>query len=194
MSVTRVQVGGEHPYPVVVGTGVLGELPSLIGPGVRTVVVIHPAGLAAIARPVSGALTAAGAPVRISGKVSWDGEIDARVDGKLPAGMVRFVVPDIFEKLDGIVTAEVRVTGNVSDPIIVGTGRAEEGILSFKGYAQQFEGLKGEAILSREKIVIERFEGRSGGGYIDGWGEIPLQVDAGQRLYFAVDFFDVRYP
>jgi 3-dehydroquinate synthase len=60
VSVTRVQVGGQHPYPVVVGTGVLGELPSLIGPGVRTVVVIHPAGLAAIARPVCGALTAAG--------------------------------------------------------------------------------------------------------------------------------------
>ena len=139
-------------------------------------------------------LMATDAPVRIAGRISWDGDIDARVNGKLPAGLVRLVVPDVFEKLDGTVTAEVRVMGNVSDPVIVGTGRFDEGSLSFKGYAQQFEGLKGEAVLSREKIVFEHFEGRSGGGYIDGWGEIPLQVDAGQRLYFSVDFFDMRYP
>ena len=139
-------------------------------------------------------LTAADAPVQVTGKVSWDGDLDARVNGKLPAGVVRLLLPDVFEKLDGVVTAEVRVIGNVSDPVIVGTGRFDEGSLMFKGYAQQFEGLKGEAVLSREKIVFERFEGRSGGGYIDGWGEIPLQVDAGQRLYFSVDFFDMRYP
>ncbi|MCL1926955.1 MAG: translocation/assembly module TamB domain-containing protein [Syntrophorhabdaceae bacterium] len=139
-------------------------------------------------------LTAADAPVRIAGKISWDGDMDARVNGKLPAGLVRLVVPGVFEKLDGIVTAEVRVTGNMFDPVIVGTGRLDEVSLSFKGYAQQFEGLKGEAVLSREKVVFEHFEGRSGGGYVDGWGEVPLQMDAGQRLYFSVDFFDVRYP
>jgi 3-dehydroquinate synthase len=60
MSVTRVEVGGEHPYPVLIGTGVLGELPSLVGPGARTVAVVHPEGLGEIARPVCGALTAAG--------------------------------------------------------------------------------------------------------------------------------------
>ncbi|MBP2676059.1 MAG: hypothetical protein H6Q84_2899, partial [Deltaproteobacteria bacterium] len=141
-----------------------------------------------------GTLTAAGSPVRISGKASWKGDLDARIDGKLPAGLVRLVVPGIFDRLDGIVTAEVRITGNRSDPIIVGTGRLDGGTLSFRGYAQQFEGLKAEAVLSREKIVFEHFEGRSGGGYIDGWGEVPLQVDAGQRMYFSVDFFDMRYP
>jgi 3-dehydroquinate synthase len=60
MSVTRIPVGGEQPYEVVIGTGVLGELPSLVGPAARTVVVIHPAGLAEIARPACGALAAAG--------------------------------------------------------------------------------------------------------------------------------------
>ena len=60
MTVTRIPVGGERPYEVVIGTGVLGELPALVGGGARTVVVIHPAGLAEIARPACGALTAAG--------------------------------------------------------------------------------------------------------------------------------------
>ena len=60
MTVTRIPVGGEHPYQVVVGTGVLGELPALVGPAARTVAVIHPAGLGEIARPVCGVLSEAG--------------------------------------------------------------------------------------------------------------------------------------
>ncbi|MEW6718894.1 MAG: translocation/assembly module TamB domain-containing protein [Thermodesulfobacteriota bacterium] len=141
-----------------------------------------------------GTLVAAGSPVRISGKASWSGDIDARIDGKLPAGVVRLAVPGVFDRLDGVMTLEVRVTGNLTDPVIVGAGRLEKGVLSFRGYAQQFEELKADAVLSREKIVFEHFEGRSGGGYIDGWGEVPLNVDAGQRLFFSVDFFDMAYP
>ncbi len=60
MTLTLIPVGGERPYQVVVGTGVLGELPSLIGQGVRTVAVIHPEGLGEIARPVCGVLAGAG--------------------------------------------------------------------------------------------------------------------------------------
>ncbi|MEU6998643.1 3-dehydroquinate synthase [Nonomuraea sp. NPDC046570] len=57
---TRITVRGDSPYDVVIGTGVLGELPGLLGPGVRTVAVIHPAGLPEISRPVCGALSDAG--------------------------------------------------------------------------------------------------------------------------------------
>jgi len=60
MTVTRIGVGGERPYEVVLGTGVLSELPSLIGPAARTVVVVHPDGLDEIARPVCGAIAAGG--------------------------------------------------------------------------------------------------------------------------------------
>ena len=41
---TRLHVGGAAPYDVVVGTGLLGELPGLLGEGVRRVAVIHPRG------------------------------------------------------------------------------------------------------------------------------------------------------
>ncbi|MEU8758412.1 3-dehydroquinate synthase [Streptomyces sp. NPDC048659] len=47
--VTRIQVGGSagtDPYEVLVGRQLLGELPSLIGPGVKRVAVIHPEALA----------------------------------------------------------------------------------------------------------------------------------------------------
>ena len=42
-----LHVGGASPYDVVVGTGLLGELPAMLGDGVRRVAVIHPRGLAA---------------------------------------------------------------------------------------------------------------------------------------------------
>ncbi len=64
MTATRIAVGGEHPYEVAVGTGVLAELPSLVGPDVRNVVVIHSAALTSIAVPVCQALARAGYAVQ----------------------------------------------------------------------------------------------------------------------------------
>ena len=60
MTVTRIGVDGQHAYQVVVGTGVLAELPALVGPAARTVVVVHPEGLGEVARPVCGVLAGAG--------------------------------------------------------------------------------------------------------------------------------------
>ena len=60
MTVTRIGIDGERAYQVVLGTGVLSELPALVGPAARTVVVVHPRGLGEVARPVCGVLTGAG--------------------------------------------------------------------------------------------------------------------------------------
>ncbi|RSN50787.1 3-dehydroquinate synthase [Actinomadura sp. WAC 06369] len=56
----RVRVEGADPYDVVIGTGVLAELPGLLGDRVRTVAVVHAEGLPEIARPVCEALEKAG--------------------------------------------------------------------------------------------------------------------------------------
>jgi 3-dehydroquinate synthase len=67
MTATRIGVtpsDGGRPYQVIVGVGVLSELPGLIPDGTRTVVVIHAEGLGEIARPACGALAAAGYQVR----------------------------------------------------------------------------------------------------------------------------------
>jgi hypothetical protein len=151
---------------------------------------MDPAGV----RWTGGTILAERSPVRISGKVSWGGALDVRVDGKMPASAVRLAVPSVFDRLDGTVTLDARITGNLDVPFIVGTGHLEGGTLSFIGYNQLFEGIRADAVLSRDKIVFERFEGRSGGGEIDGWGEVPLKMDAGQRLYFSVDFLNMQYP
>jgi 3-dehydroquinate synthase len=77
-SVTRIPVAGEQPYEVVVGTGVLPELPSLVGKKAETVAVIHAASLGAIARQACDALAAAGFIVRAT--QIPDGEAAKRID------------------------------------------------------------------------------------------------------------------
>lgn len=51
-SATRVHVGGDQPYDVVIGRHLLGELPALLGDRVRRVLVVHPAALAETAETI----------------------------------------------------------------------------------------------------------------------------------------------
>jgi 3-dehydroquinate synthase len=60
MTATRIRVGGERPYDVLVGTGIVGELPGLVGDRRDAVVLIHAEGLEHLAGPAREALTAAG--------------------------------------------------------------------------------------------------------------------------------------
>jgi 3-dehydroquinate synthase len=89
VSATRVQVGGERPYEVVIGTGVLGELPSLIGRDARTVVVVHASSLGEIARPACRALENAGYLVRAEaipdGEAAKDVTVAANLWSRLAA-------------------------------------------------------------------------------------------------------------
>jgi 3-dehydroquinate synthase len=62
VTATRIDVDpSDGPaYPVIVGVGILSDLPGLIPKDARTVVVIHAESLGEIARPACGALKAAG--------------------------------------------------------------------------------------------------------------------------------------
>lgn len=58
MSTTRISVGGD--YDVVIGSGLLDELPGLIGEGVQRVLVVHPRALATTGEAVREDLLAKG--------------------------------------------------------------------------------------------------------------------------------------
>jgi 3-dehydroquinate synthase len=83
MSTTRIRVSGECPYEVVVGSGVLGELPSMVGADAGTVVVIHSHGLAETAGLVCQVLESAG--YRVAAEEIPDGE--AAKDIAIAAGL-----------------------------------------------------------------------------------------------------------
>jgi 3-dehydroquinate synthase len=79
VTVTRIPVGGASPYDVVVGTGVLGELPALVGEQARTVMVVHPAGLDQIVQPACEVLSAAGYVVHAEEVPAGEAAKDIRV-------------------------------------------------------------------------------------------------------------------
>ncbi|HET7477014.1 MAG TPA: 3-dehydroquinate synthase [Dermatophilaceae bacterium] len=58
--VTRIDIGGDAAYPVLVGHGLLGELPGLLGDAVERVLVVHPRALAATGDAVRADLAACG--------------------------------------------------------------------------------------------------------------------------------------
>jgi 3-dehydroquinate synthase len=92
VTATRIPVGGERPYQVVVGTGVLGELPGLVGGKAGTAFVIHAGSVAHIAYPVRRALEDAG--YRVVAEQVPDGEeakqvpVAAGLWSRLAAGRV----------------------------------------------------------------------------------------------------------
>ncbi len=57
---TVLHVGGASPYDVVVGSGLLGELPAMLGEGVQRVAVIHPRALATTGEAVRTDLSGQG--------------------------------------------------------------------------------------------------------------------------------------
>ena len=57
---STLRVAGSSPYDVVVGTGLLGELPAMLGEGVQRVAVVHPRALAATGEAVREDLAAQG--------------------------------------------------------------------------------------------------------------------------------------
>jgi 3-dehydroquinate synthase len=59
VSATRIEVGGPAPYPVLVGTDLLGELPAVLAGALR-VAILHPAVLAKAAEQLRAELTSAG--------------------------------------------------------------------------------------------------------------------------------------
>jgi 3-dehydroquinate synthase len=64
VTATRIAIGGERPYEVVVGTGVLSALPAFLGPAGGNVVVVHAESLATVAAAVCRSIAEAGYAVR----------------------------------------------------------------------------------------------------------------------------------
>ena len=57
---TRITVAGDAPYDVLIGRGLLGELPAMLGAGVQRVLVVHPKALRFMAAGVRDDLAAGG--------------------------------------------------------------------------------------------------------------------------------------
>jgi 3-dehydroquinate synthase len=89
VTATRIPVGGERPYDVIVGTGVLGELPGLIGAGARTVAVIHAKAVGEVAHRACLELAEAGYQVRATAVPDGEAAKDISVAAGLWSWLAR---------------------------------------------------------------------------------------------------------
>jgi 3-dehydroquinate synthase len=96
---TRIAVGGERPYEVLVGHGVLAGLPSLIGSSAQTVALVHAAGLAGPARQAGEALAQAG--YRVHATAVPDGE--AAKDAEVAIGLWSWLAEHRVSRTDALV-------------------------------------------------------------------------------------------
>jgi 3-dehydroquinate synthase len=89
---TRVRIGGDRPYEVVIGPGALGELAGLAGVQARTVLLIQAEGLDGLAGGACAALAAAGHTVHRevvpAGESAKDIEVATRLWSRLAAARV----------------------------------------------------------------------------------------------------------
>ncbi|GLU45993.1 3-dehydroquinate synthase [Nocardiopsis ansamitocini] len=110
MTATRIAVGGSSaPYDVVVGSGVLGELPGLVGEAARRVAVVHPESLDPVARPVCAALASAGYEVHPLPVPDGEAAKDATVLAGLWAslGKAAFTRTDVVVGVGGGATTDL---------------------------------------------------------------------------------------
>ncbi len=96
---TRITVDGPAPYDVVVGNGLLGELPALVGSAARQVLVVHQKALADRAAGVEHALLGAGHDVVLAAVP--DGEQAKTVD--VAAGLWALLGRRAFTRSDAVV-------------------------------------------------------------------------------------------
>jgi 3-dehydroquinate synthase len=80
---TRIPVGGDQPYEVVVGTGVLSALPDLVGKRAETVAVIHDERLATVAKSACRVLEDTGYRVAVTGVPAGEAAKDVTVLARL---------------------------------------------------------------------------------------------------------------
>ena len=80
---TRVTVGGDQPYDVIIGAGVLGSLPELVGKRAETVAVVHDERLRALAADAVRRLAEAGYQVAVTAVPSGEAAKDVTVLARL---------------------------------------------------------------------------------------------------------------
>jgi 3-dehydroquinate synthase len=99
MSETRIPVGGEQPYEVIVGTDVLSLLPELVGKRTETVAVIHDERLAGLAQSACQVLRDAGYNVAVTSVPSGE----AAKTGSVLAGLWSWLAASKVTRSDCVV-------------------------------------------------------------------------------------------
>src|SRR5262245_31681747 len=115
-------------------------------------------------RIASARITARGTDLRIGGSIALNenSPIDFSITGRVDLGAFRR--PDDYLNLDGEVTVDARVGGSINDPNLTGAATLRDISVSSPDAPITLDGGSGRVVLSGNRLTVENFTARAGGG------------------------------
>ncbi|MGH9753366.1 MAG: translocation/assembly module TamB domain-containing protein [Blastocatellia bacterium] len=143
-------------------------------------------------RIASARITAQGTDLRISGSLALaeNAPIDFSIAGRIDLGAFRR--PDDYLALDGEVAVDARISGSLNDPNVAGSATLRDISLSMPDAPITFDGGSGRVSLSGDRLTIENFTARAGGGSVQISGGATLAAFRGAEWRFDITMNDAE--
>ena len=143
-------------------------------------------------------------PVRIHGKNTIldlhgafgpETGLDLYAAGTVELGLVDAFLPDDFT-VAGNLDLSAWLSGSLSRPRLSGRASLSQGLLAWKGLPQRAEELTGELLLQEDHLVLDRLDGRLGGGtfQVHGSGNIGSRGIEKVNLSGLYEEVELRFP
>jgi outer membrane protein assembly complex protein YaeT len=115
-------------------------------------------------RIASARITARGTDLRVGGSlaVAENAPIDFSIAGRIDLGAFRR--PDDYFNLDGEVMIDARIGGSINDPNLTGVATLRDISASAPDAPITIDGGSGRVVLSGNRLTVENFTARAGGG------------------------------
>jgi outer membrane protein assembly complex protein YaeT len=115
-------------------------------------------------RVASARITAQGTDLRFGGALALaeNTPIDFSVAGRIDLGAFRRA--DDYFNLDGEVMVDARISGSINDPNVAGAATLRDISFSTPDAPIAFDGGSGRVVLSADRLTVESFTARAGGG------------------------------
>ncbi len=138
----------------------------------------------------------------ISQNVAMEGGVDFAIQADSMAinWILPFIDPSLLNRLEGALTADIKIEGTAQDPTLEGAGRLVDGRIRSPLLGVTYEDFSSDITLSDNIIQLTNASMRSGEGFVSGNGSIELSdltsaildIDLTASEFLAIDTREYR--
>ncbi len=138
----------------------------------------------------------------ISQNVAMEGGVDFSIEADSMAidWVLPFIDPALLDRLEGALTAHIKIEGTAQDPTLAGEGRLVEGKIRSPLLGVTYEDFESDITLRDNVIELANASLRSGDGFVAGNGSIELSdltnailnIDVTASQFLAIDTREYR--
>lgn len=126
--------------------------------------------------------------IAIGGLIGLDGSMDLQVSSEGPLGVVNEFVPEGLTVERGAVSSELRITGNMSTPVVVGSLELHDAMLKHTAIPTPLERIGARLRFSQNMLLVEDVRAGFGEGSIIADGSVLLANFVPQYLDLSTRF------